>query len=109
MLMMWIFSTSFISHTHLCLDGLEPPVSIQFGLVDAHPSQTDQNHFADVDIDQSKTLATKIFGVDLTALPLIIWLLIACANQTSRLYFSQQTPSLNQLFLFQPPLRAPPV
>lgn len=94
-------------HTHLCFDGQEPPVSIQFDVLDtlSHPGD---DHLQDVDIDPVKQLYAKLFKVDLPFL-LIIGCLFALVFVQKTQYLSAQFffPVLN-FFKVRPPLRAPP-
>lgn len=104
----WILSTMASGvHTHLCFDGLEPPVSIQFDVLDtlSHP---DNVHLQDVDIDPVKQLYAKLFKVDLPFLLIIASFFAVTLVQKSQ-YLSAQffLPTLN-FFKVRPPLRAPP-
>lgn len=95
-------------HAHLCFDGQEPPVSIQFDVLDtlSHPGD---DHLQDVDIDPVKQLYAKLFKVDLPFLLIIASFLFALVVVQKCQYLSAQLflPSLN-FFKVRPPLRAPP-
>lgn len=95
-------------HAHLCFDGQEPPLSIQFDVLDtlSHP---DDGYLQDVDIDPVKQLYAKLFKVDLPFLLIIASFFFALFVVQKSLYHSAQFfhPFLN-FFKVRPPLRAPP-
>jgi hypothetical protein len=95
-------------HTHLCFDGQEPSVSIQFDVLDTF-SHPDDDQLQDVDIAQAKQLYVKLFKVDLPFLLILASFFLALVVVQKSQYLSTQLflPSL-KFFKVRPPLRAPP-
>lgn len=94
-------------HLHLCLDGLEPPVTLHLADDAAHPAG-DQVH-DDRTVDMSSPVLGKAWppGLDGALLTLAVLLLFAASPVVPRPVRSVVRFDLPPPFL-RPPLRGPP-
>ena len=108
-LLFWVFASASGMHGHYCFDGIEPPVSVHFGLMsDAHDDHEHLGH-NDFDNKSSEITALKVVGVDLHFLAtLFLLLLVWPVVRKQRFIISSLAPSWISVTGLRPPLRAPP-
>lgn len=102
----WFISSIASVHTHLCLDGNQQQVTVQFDVLDTL-TKVDVDRHEDVDVYPLKLLFTKLLKVDLLFLLtvfVLVCLFVPVGYQATALF-----PCPVPLpFLLRPPLRAPP-
>ena len=111
-LLLWLFASASGMHGHYCFDGVEPPMSVHFDVVDSHENDQHESGEAHVDLDNkpSQATAVKIVKLDLTFLAFALLLTIIWPVVRSQSYTLSQTPfSWLTLTGIRPPLRAPPI
>lgn len=107
-LLLWLVSALLGAHSHLCLDGQEPPVSLHFSASLHQLDQHSNDQHLDVDIDIPQTLTAKLKSLDLPVLVLVVLLVIHLGS-------NERGASIYRIFhrhlsrKLRPPLRAPPV
>jgi|SRR5690606_12649578 len=107
-LILWLVSALLGAHSHLCLDGQEPPVSLHFSASLHQLDQHNDDRHQDVDIDIPQTLTAKFKSLDLPVLLFIVLLMIHFGSNERganvyRIFHQRLSRKL------RPPLRAPPV
>lgn len=111
MLLIWLFASGSGMHGHYCFDGLEPPVSVHFDLVDGHDDiiDTDLPGHKDFDSKPAQISVLKVTNLDLPFLAALFLLIIVWPIVRGQRYALSKTPSswLTVTGL-RPPLRAPP-
>lgn len=109
-LLFWLFASVSGMHGHYCFDGMEPPVSVHFDLLNSHDDLDNEgpNH-KDIDSKPMQISIIKVAGLDLLLLAaLFFWIFlwpIICGQQ----YILSKAPSSwLTVTNLRPPLRAPP-
>ena len=108
-LLFWLFASASGMHGHYCFDGLEPPVSVHFDVLNDHDDHIDTVAHKDIDTKPAQSTALKILSIDLTCLAVALLLAIVWLVLRNTQYPLAVTPLTKSLLTgLRPPLRAPP-
>ncbi len=106
-LIIWLFAVFSGVHSHFCLDGQEPPVSMHMGASNFHDGHSGDDDHIDMDIELPQTFLAKLIKIDLPLLLAALVVLIF-GKVSASTYTSYQSPSYRLPARIRPPLRAPP-
>ncbi len=107
-LLFWLLMSWSGVHGHFCFDGQEPPVSLHVDMLGGHTVHGHGDAHQDIDIEQSQSVLSKTFKLDLF---LPVFLALVVILQTRGTTFTIQSitsPRIRHNVGVRPPLRAPP-
>jgi len=109
LLLLWLFASGSGMHGHFCFDGMEPPVSVHFDVLDDHDGPKLPGH-KDVDSKPGQLDVLKTSNLDLPILAALLLLVFIWPVVRGQTYRRSNTPSSwLSVTSLRPPLRAPPV
>ncbi|HMW48390.1 MAG TPA: hypothetical protein PKD17_09840 [Cellvibrionaceae bacterium] len=110
-LVLWLFASVSGMHGRHCLDGLEPPVSVHFDLLDSREDSHEESQAGHQDVEnKAQVSALKLGNMDTLFFAALLWIACVWPLVRGQSYFLFKTPRawLDTTGL-RPPLRPPPI